>query len=240
MDWFKLKADFYRDPALRAADREVRGARDLFLNGLGYCTEQETRGHLPDHALSTLDVPSPAKKVAALVRHGLLVPEPGGWAYRSWDRHQSEMDGLIRRRNADRHRKRDQRRRDREGQSADQSRDCHVTVRVLQEEEQKEKTKTSRPSVADLPPGFAAFWDAYPSSNAKQAAIKAYRSALKKTDPDTLLRGAERYRDDPRRSPDYTAHASSWLNAGRWEDDPPPSRVTSPLDVREVAVRTDW
>lgn len=97
-----------------------------------------------------------------------------------------------------------------------------------------------RPSAAELPPGFDAFWFAYPLKVGKQAAIKAYRKALKRVDSDVLLRGAQLYRDAPNRSPDYTAHPASWLNAGRWEDEPASSRSTSPLDHREVAVRTDW
>jgi hypothetical protein len=259
MDWFKLTADFYRDPALRAADREVRGARDLFLNGLGYCAEQETHGRLPEHALSTLDVPTPIRKVAALVRHGLLLPEDGGWVYRSWDRHQSEMDALIRRQKSDRERKRLQRERERSGQSADasedMSRDSHVTVQVLQEQEQKEEEQPLRSAEltgtplalvpADpTPDPFDDFWDAWPRKVAKPRARKAYAKALRDTSADVILAAACRFRDDPQRKHrpiEYTPHPATWLNDRRWEDEAPSApAVRDAMDYREVAVRTDW
>jgi hypothetical protein len=106
------------------------------------------------------------------------------------------------------------------------------------EEPQTEQTPT-RPSAAE-PPGFDAFWFAYPRKDSKPHAVKAYRSALKRSDPETLLLAAQRFRDDPRRNPNYTPYAATWLNGDRWNDQPAPFRVTSPLDVREVAVRTDW
>lgn len=73
---------------------------------------------------------------------------------------------------------------------------------------------------SDEDPDFAAFWDAYPRKVAKGAARQAWRTAVKKTDPKTVILAAERYRDDRTRPADITktAHASTWLNAERWLD----------------------
>lgn len=73
---------------------------------------------------------------------------------------------------------------------------------------------------SDDDPDFTAFWDAYPRKVAKGAARTAWKSAMKKTDPKTVIIAAERYRDDRTRPTDITktAHASTWLNAERWLD----------------------
>lgn len=49
--------------------------------------------------------------------------------------------------------------------------------------------------------------------------MKALTAALRLADIDTIIGGAKRYRDNPRRSPEYTAHATTWLNQRRWEDE---------------------
>jgi len=71
---------------------------------------------------------------------------------------------------------------------------------------------------------FVEFWSVYPRREAKGEATKAWAKAITKADPPTILAAAERYRDDPNRDPAYTAHPTTWLNQGRWEDDPLPPR----------------
>lgn len=68
--------------------------------------------------------------------------------------------------------------------------------------------------------GFDEFWKVYPRRVAKQAAMKAYKRALKLVPPDTILRGAERYAEK-RRGEDinFTKHPTTWLNGGCWDDD---------------------
>lgn len=71
---------------------------------------------------------------------------------------------------------------------------------------------------------FEAFWKAYPRKAGKQAAAKAYQKALDAAAPEEILAGATRYANDPNRHEAYTAHAATWLNAGRWDDEPLPER----------------
>jgi hypothetical protein len=71
---------------------------------------------------------------------------------------------------------------------------------------------------------FDEFWSAFPRHVAKGAARKAWKSALRLADADTLIAGAERYAQDPNRDPAFTCHASTWLRAERWEDEPLPAR----------------
>jgi len=62
---------------------------------------------------------------------------------------------------------------------------------------------------------------------AKQAALKAFEKALQVATGEEICDGARRYADDPNRSPSYTAHAATWLNAHRWGDEPLPPRELS-------------
>ena len=71
---------------------------------------------------------------------------------------------------------------------------------------------------------FDEFWSVYPRRAAKTAARKAWIKAISSTSAQVIIDGAERYRDDPNRDDQFTAHPASWLNAGRWDDDPLPER----------------
>lgn len=72
---------------------------------------------------------------------------------------------------------------------------------------------------------FDRFWRIYPRRQGKEAARKAFASALKRTDLETICAGAVQLRDDPNLEPQYTPHPATWLNQGRWDDDPLPSRT---------------
>ncbi len=70
-------------------------------------------------------------------------------------------------------------------------------------------------STVDL---FDEFWCAYPRKVGKVAARKAWTSATKRVNPDKIVAAVRDYpfRDDLQ----YVPHPASWLNGGRWEDDP--------------------
>lgn len=80
---------------------------------------------------------------------------------------------------------------------------------------------------------FNLFWNIYPRKVAKQAAFKAFVKALETTALDVILDGARRYAEDPNRTPTFTAHAATWLNAQRWLDEPLPPRHITADEKRE-------
>lgn len=80
---------------------------------------------------------------------------------------------------------------------------------------------------------FDLFWKQYPIKVGKAAAKKAWDKAIKVEAPDVIIQGAVRYAADPNRHPSFTAHASTWLNAQRWSDEPLPQRVFS-LDEKKA------
>jgi uncharacterized protein YdaU (DUF1376 family) len=75
-------------------------------------------------------------------------------------------------------------------------------------------------------PDFERFWETYPLRVGKGSAMKAWVKALKKSNADAIIEGAERYAKDPNRDPSFTAHPATWLNGDRWLDSPlPPNRA---------------
>ncbi|WP_336791641.1 helix-turn-helix domain-containing protein [Gordonia malaquae] len=76
--------------------------------------------------------------------------------------------------------------------------------------------------------GFEEWWTAYPKRSGKGQARTAYRAALKKVSAGELLAGAERYRDDRNRKPDYTKNASTWLNGECWADEVEVAKASGP------------
>lgn len=71
---------------------------------------------------------------------------------------------------------------------------------------------------------FDTFWLTFPRREGKSAAKKKWDALVKTVGADVLIAGAVRYRDDPNRDPAYTCHPATWLNQGRWEDEPLPPR----------------
>lgn len=100
------------------------------------------------------------------------------------------------------------------------------------EEKEEKKERAAPPALFD---GFEDWWKVYPKKDDKGHARKEFAKARKRGIPlETLLAGAERYRDDPKRSPDFTKNAGTWLNGECWGDEgavPPPG--PEPLDPEQ-------
>jgi len=71
---------------------------------------------------------------------------------------------------------------------------------------------------------FDAFWEVYPRKDDPKKAWSCWQSAVKIAAAEEIIAGAERYRDDPNRSDEFTKLATSWLNAGSWANGPLPAR----------------
>lgn len=87
--------------------------------------------------------------------------------------------------------------------------------------EKKEVARAKRASVQEG--RFSEFWDRYPrAKTGKLAAEKAYEKALTITTHDNIMAGVDRYARKLKREPVETSlipHASTWLNAGRYDDE---------------------
>jgi hypothetical protein len=80
----------------------------------------------------------------------------------------------------------------------------------------------------------------YPRKVGKAAARKAWTKAARDTDPSLILEGVKRYANDPNLPADrsFIPHPSTWLNGGRWDDEPLPSRLAD--SVSDIVALTDW
>lgn len=91
------------------------------------------------------------------------------------------------------------------------------------ERERERKRDSPAPKRVETPPeGFDAWWSQWPKKVAKAAALKAYKTALKKTDALTLGQAAAAFITAEQRKGtaiEYIPNAASWLNQERWEDD---------------------
>lgn len=71
---------------------------------------------------------------------------------------------------------------------------------------------------------FEEFWREYPRKVDRAKALKAFKSALTRTDFEQILAGAIAYRNDANRDPQYTKYPATWLNADSWENEIQPSK----------------
>jgi hypothetical protein len=81
---------------------------------------------------------------------------------------------------------------------------------------------------------FDEFWDVYPRKVGKLDAQKAYAKAVRAAGPDRVLAGARRLAADPNLPDDRTLipHAATWLNGGRWDDEPYPPKNNQQTNQR--------
>ena len=71
---------------------------------------------------------------------------------------------------------------------------------------------------------FDEFWQTVPRKVGKGQAVKAWRSALKKADADTILAAMRAYAlQREGQDQQFTAHPATWLNGERWLDEAPQS-----------------
>jgi uncharacterized protein YdaU (DUF1376 family) len=76
---------------------------------------------------------------------------------------------------------------------------------------------------------FQEFWKAYPRKVGKKAADRAFTSAAKTTPPDEILAGLRKQLSAlAARDEQYIPHPATWLNQGRWADEPPRRPGTFP------------
>lgn len=121
-------------------------------------------------------------------------------------------------------------------------------------QEQEKNTRTSAPESAPRngahpPPGFDAFWGAYPRKTAKKAALKAWRGAVRDAQLERRLNQAEAEAllasvaeafarsDKGQGEAKYIPYPATWLNEGRWADDPAEWSEAKRTNGKKVALK---
>jgi len=99
----------------------------------------------------------------------------------------------------------------------------------------------SEPITKDSIVGFEKFWLACPRRIGKEAARKAYEKARKTTSDSELLEGMRRYAATRAgQDEQYTVHPATWLNQGRWADEPAAGYAQGQGQKREMTEDEKW
>lgn len=106
--------------------------------------------------------------------------------------------------------------------------DNPTTKNTITKEEQVKNT------ISELEFQFNEFWNEYPRKIDRAAAIRAFKSALKRAKFEDLLAGAIAYRNDPQRKPEFTKYPATWLNADSWENAATLPEVRAASEERRV------
>lgn len=91
-----------------------------------------------------------------------------------------------------------------------------------------------------LEPAFSEFWKAYPRKVGKVAAKKAFAKAWTSLvsqggEPTDILTGVALFARDPNKpSKEFLPHPSTWLNEGRWDDEPYPEREKTKEELEAI------
>ena len=94
----------------------------------------------------------------------------------------------------------------------------HITIPTELEPNNVEPINLKPQALSHSSDAFGTFWTIYPNGSDKPRARREFEKAIKRTEVDTILAGAERYRDDPNRSPEFTKHPSTWLHNDSWDN----------------------
>ena len=99
----------------------------------------------------------------------------------------------------------------------------------------------TEPITKDSIVGFEKFWLACPRRIGKEAARKAYEKARKTTSDSELLEGIRRYAATRAgQDEQYTVHPATWLNQGRWADEPAAGYAQGQGQKREMTEDEKW
>ena len=215
MTWIKLDDSLPNNPKILPLSD---GAFRLYIEGLCYANQYLTDGYLANAVLIRLDQGNNRDE---LVWAKLWIESEDGICINDYTEHQSSKADVE----AKKEQVRDRVTRYRTKSNAVGNAD--VTLSETEYRNRIQNTDTE---------AFDRFWSVYPRKAGKQDAQRSFERALKVATLDEILAGAQKYADDPNRVAQFTAHPSTWLNQGRWSDDPLPRRTNE--DARRGVIST--
>jgi hypothetical protein len=221
MVWFKVDDSFYDH--LKVFDAPDC-ALALWVRAGAWSARNLEDGFVPTGMPARL-CGDPDTAVGELLRRGLWERASGGYRFHDWEDYQPSAESVrsLRAKRAESGRLGGKAKAAKQngGKSlANATGDAKQTATPTRPDPTPKNKPSSSTTPTDDDPDWSTFWDTYPRKRAKGQARKAWKAALKKTDPATIIAGAERYRDDPGRSPKFTAYPATWLNGEQWADQP--------------------
>jgi hypothetical protein len=228
--YFKMDVGYLTNPKVAALAARSPRAVLLHLGSIGYAAQHLTDGTVP--------VPLLLRMVGATKREAALLFDAGLWLDRGDDTAEVH-DFLEHQRSAA-----EAKAAAAQGKTAAHARwsarsnapgiaqssaDSNAEPNA-QRERRESNYKDSRSSAngtassADADGEFETWWAAYPRKVGKGQARKAWRTARKKTDAETLTLALKRQTPALTRSgKEFTPHPATWLNGERWADPEDPT-----------------
>ena len=245
MPWFKVDDDlsFHRKVVTSG-----NAAMGLWVRAGSWCAQHLTDGFVPNEMISILGTPAQRAK---LVKSRLWIEVDGGCQFHEWNENgrQPTSQSVREQRSAAATRQAKWRANKSADPQVNESRNGVTEPFVTQEVTEavtptptrpdpiptsnevgiKTRSRASRSGDA-TPDRFDEFWALYPNRVKKDDARKVWAAVLrKKVDPDHVLaaltRQVEAWRAEGREKK-YIPHPTSWLRAGRYDDELEQGRLT--------------
>ena len=227
MTWFRIDDGFLDHPKVLGLSPE---ALTLWLKAGLWCSRHLTDGLVPEGVIHYIGMSN--AEVIELVQSGLwLEADDGGYLFHDWHHYQPSREEVEAKRQANRDAVARHRQKKRSGNA--RVMDYKPMSNAVVIDPRPDPTPTplkDSSSLADAsdaaPDLFAEFWTAYPRKVGKDAARKSWAKAVKRADPQHIIAAALRFRRDPNLPADrgFIPHPATWLNQGRWDDEPLPER----------------
>jgi hypothetical protein len=231
MTWFKVDDGFWSHPKVLDLSPE---AIALWVRSGSYSGKHLTDGYMSESAIVLLrGTPEQAQE---LVEAGLWTRAVNGWHFHDWADYQDTRDMVEKRRESWRSRQN----RHRNNSPLLNEEPVH-SIPFHSKGTRDTNRDTTRESRRDtIGDTFNEFWNEYPRKQGKEAARKAFIKAATIANPEVIIEGAKRYASDPNRKKEFTAHAATWLNAGRWDDEPEPERGGNQASMARTQRLMEW
>lgn len=218
---------------------------------LGYCRRNKTDGHFPSRA--AIKAGGTIDEVQQLVDAGRFhapghdcgdCPQPAdGQLYlHAYLEHQSsrEQQTELSRKRAEAGRRGGKSRAEKQSAKQTPSNGATNPSKGQPEGEGEREKDSPAPRAAAVAAEFESWWTVYPRKVGKSAATKAYAKARKVVDAETLATGLANALQVWRAAgteAQFIPHPSTWLNEGRWADEPEvklPGMPPDPANMRAV------
>lgn len=240
MPWFKVDDGFSTSDkiiAIPRADRLV--SIGLWTYAGNYAAKHLTNGFVPVYLLDDIDAPQEA--IDHLVRVGLWdVDENGGFWFHDWCDYQPSAEAHKAKLEARSLAGRAGGLKSAEAKAKQTSSKTQAKVNPEPEPEPEPFTSSEVNTYGDL--AFDEFWAFYPRKIGKGGAKKTWQKITRTVKPDQIIEGARRMSQDPNLpETQFIPHPSTWLNEGRWEDEPyAPRTQANAKQVQQNTARTEF
>lgn len=241
--WLRLWHDMPTDPKWRTIARHAKQpihlVQAVYLHLLVDASRNVTRGHVDvtvEDLASALDCDESQVQAVIDAMQGRVID---GEALSGWDKRQPKREDSGDAESGAKssaQRKREQREREKQSPESLPKTQCHDASRNVTLDKDKDKEDPLTPEAggdgveSKAEPLFDEFWKAYPKRIGKDAARKKFEQRkFKRCDLPKLLAAiaqqsqSEQWRKD---GGQYIPNPATWLNQGRFDDEPSESGVT--------------